>query len=483
MHDHVLRVGSRRLLLGTRLDLPPATSAPGDVDLTAWDLPRQPLVARQVVESLDVLLEAVCLQLGAIDRRPLMQSMAATLSIAGREACLPLATLDFADPLRRELTAQAERIGETIATWAAEANESQVALRRHGREALTALALRSRCDGHLWTDAATSLLTGVHGGPVVMQLYNEWLHQLVLLRDALLAFENWQEVPLPLGRLDSSRGLRDLEAARASFLASFLTRIPTHASIVAHARSLFDPAGAGGSEGDLYGFQAEHGLALPSVVGSEVIDSASARLLTWHAARIDPQSDERPAASATVPFRYAFADYLAAPRSVIGATMMGAPPGAKATIVAEPAAGGGLHLWLQLGGVGDPHPVDLGQCLRGQRFAYRARAAGTARDGQEAPPRPDAIWHEAGAVLRQPGLVSADNGLHLVPTGGDPLLTLALLGKLYPENTVLAQDAAWPDVLAAGKGYGAKFIVGTPNADYRSIIRMPIQPRPERGHQ
>lgn len=466
MHDHVLQVGGRNLLFGTRLNLPPATTARGDIGLTAWDLPRRPLMARQVVESLDVLLEAMCLQLGAIDRRPLIRSMAATLSIAGREACLPLATLDFADPLRRELTAQAARIGETITAWAVEANESQVALRRYGRDALMSLALRSRCDGHLWTNAATSLLTGPNGGPIVMQLYNEWLHQLVLLRDALLVYENWQDVPLPLDRLSGSRGLRALEAARASFLASFLTRIPTHASIVAHARSLFDPAGIGGSEGDYYGFQAEHGLALPSVMGSETIDNASSGLLTWHATRIDPLCDRQTSTSATVPFHYAFADYLAAPRSVIKAAMTGVPLEAKAMTVAEPVPGGGLHLWLQLGDTGNSHRVDLGQCLRGHRFAYRARAAGTARDGQEAFSRPGAIWHEAGAVLRQPGLLSAENGVHLVPTGGDALLTLAILGKLYPENTVLAQDAAWPDVLAAGKGYGAKFVVGTPSPDY-----------------
>ena len=44
-------------------------------------------------------------------------------------------------------------------------------------------------------------------------------------------------------------------------------------------------------------------------------------------------------------------------------------------------------------------------------------------------------------------------------TDGDPLLTLALLGKIYPENVVIAGNAPWDAVLAAGKGYGAKFVL------------------------
>jgi hypothetical protein len=58
--------------------------------------------------------------------------------------------------------------------------------------------------------------------------------------------------------------------------------------------------------------------------------------------------------------------------------------------------------------------------------------------------------------------VTADDGIHLLPTGDDPLLTLALLGKLYPGNVVLAGTANWGAVLAAGKGYGARFVLGVP---------------------
>ncbi len=106
--------------------------------------------------------------------------------------------------------------------------------------------------------------------------------------------------------------------------------------------------------------------------------------------------------------------------------------------------------------------MDLGQCLRGQRFAYRP-AAGSAAAALTAAPD-DVVSHDIGAVLGQPGLVTADDGIHLLPTGDDAVLSLALLGKIYPENTVLAGTANWSGVLTAGKGYGAKFVIGLPQS-------------------
>ena len=149
MTKYVLQVGRRRLRLGTSSE-PPRISTTATATDESWDLPQRALTAREIVESLDTLFEAVCLQLGpSVDREPLQQSMEATLAIAGREACLPLATLAFADPVRRELTSQAARIGRTLAEWAAEANRAHVALNCHGRKNLETLELRSRCDGHL----------------------------------------------------------------------------------------------------------------------------------------------------------------------------------------------------------------------------------------------------------------------------------------------------------------------------------------------
>jgi hypothetical protein len=434
-------------------------------------LPRQALTARQIVRSLDTLFEAVCLRLGPeLDRAPLLQSMAATLEIAGREACLPLATLAFADPVRRELTSQAARIGQTLAAWAAEANRTGAALGDVGRERLEALELRSRCDGHLWTDKATSTLTGGRGGPAVMQLYNEWLHQMVLLRDALLPFENWEEVPLPLALHAGFRGLRGLEPARDRFLAEFLTRILPHASVVDHARSLFEPAGMRSTirNGDLYGFQAESGLVLPAVVGRDDVDSAPGGLLMWHPARV-----ASPPTGRTLAFRHAFADYLAAPRSPIGPPSDDVDLLDEAVVVAEPADRDGVRLQLKLSTHQHSYQVDLGQCLRGQRFAYRPAAGAQAATVPSAAPG-DMVSHDVGAVLGQPGLVTAHDGIHLLFADGDAVLTLALLGKVYPENTVLAGTADWSDILSAGKGYGAKFVIGRlQSASPRSLPGSP----------
>ncbi len=139
MSEYVLQVGRRRLRLGTSSE-PPQTSTAPSVANASWDLPRRALPAREIVESLDTLFEAVCLRLGPeLDRAPLLQSMAATLAIAGREACLPLEALAFADPVRRELTSQAARIGRTLAAWAAEASSTRVALGQVGREKLETL--------------------------------------------------------------------------------------------------------------------------------------------------------------------------------------------------------------------------------------------------------------------------------------------------------------------------------------------------------
>ncbi len=455
MHDHVLQVGPHRLHIGRRLDAPSPIPPSSPFDPANWDLPRRSLVARDVVEELDALLEAVCVHLGpGTDRTPLLHSMTATLAIAGREACLPLAALGFTDRLRQELTRQAAAIGRQIASWAVATSKAGVAAGRHEGRALAAIALRSRCEGHQWTEDAAALLTGRRGGPVVMQLYNEWLHQLVLLRDSLLAFENWQEVPLPLHRKSEALGLRDIEPARATFLAAFLTRLPTHASIVSYARALFDPGAV--PEDDIYGFQAEQGLALPCVVGRSDIERAPTGLLTWHAARLIPVAGSPP--GRTVSFRYALTDYLSAPRSVIDNTSSTAPIGTAAAIVASPAPRNGAHLSLQFDRLDPAVRVDLGQSLRGHRFSYRAEPS----TSHDIVPPPAAVRHAPAAVLRQEGLVVAEDGIHLLPTDSAALLTLALLGKIYPENTVLAEGAAWSSVMATGKGYGAKFVIGLP---------------------
>ena len=75
--------------------------------------------------------------------------------------------------------------------------------------------------------------------------------------------------------------------------------------------------------------------------------------------------------------------------------------------------------------------VDLGQALRGHRFAHRASTAGAATVG-------DARSADLWAALRAPGLVwSEDGDVTLDATGQDHLVVLALLGRLYPDNVIL----------------------------------------------
>ena len=111
------------------------------------------------------------------------------------------------------------------------------------------------------------------GSPAAMQLYNEWLHQLVMLRDALLPFANWRDVPLPV----RSDGLRRLDRAREAFLAELTTRRARHTAIVGFARA----AATGTAGPDGYGFSTPLGTALPEAAMHP--DEPASRLPLWTA--------------------------------------------------------------------------------------------------------------------------------------------------------------------------------------------------------
>ncbi|MCZ9344044.1 hypothetical protein NGM37_40490, partial [Streptomyces sp. TRM76130] len=161
------------------------------------------------------------------------------------------------------------------------------------------LVVRSHCYGHLLTPPAADLLRGRRGGPVTMQLYNEWVHQIVLLRDALLPFTNWQDVPLRI----TPTGLRHTEPARDAFLTELLVRQIRHTSIVDFARHVV--TGTSGPAG--YGFEAGGGTALPAVLDQPPL-TAPRHLLTW---RTDPAAED------TVAYVAEVQDYYAAPRTLV----------------------------------------------------------------------------------------------------------------------------------------------------------------------
>ncbi|MFD7596528.1 hypothetical protein ACFV6D_26265 [Kitasatospora sp. NPDC059812] len=414
----------------------PSTPALGGSRWNTFPAAGTALTAREFFTATEPLLQGVIDDnaLTAADSEVLETQIRATLALGTRETSLPLAVGPGSAPATHELGAQAEEIGHELASWAAAALERLLA----DRIALPAgpLIVRSHCYGHLLTPPATDLLLGRRGGPVTMQLYNEWLHQVVLLRDALLPFTNWQDVPL----LITPTGLRHIEPARDAFLTELLVRRIRHTSIVAFARHAVigtsDTSGASNPSGPAgYGFESSGGTALPAVLDQPPL-TAPRYLLTW---RPDPAADE------TVTHVAELRDYYAAPRTLVEhlppATTTPGPLTGRITgrIVAGPVADGARTAAIELTHDGATAHVDLGQALRGHRFAHRPDGATSAEalpaDAPATnPPAAADVW----TALRAPGLVWTEAGdAVLDATGQGDLVVLALLGRLYPENVTL----------------------------------------------
>ncbi|MFC9119850.1 hypothetical protein ACFTXO_08680 [Streptomyces sp. NPDC057067] len=90
--------------------------------------------------------------------------------------------------------------------------------------------------------------------------------------------------------------------------------------------------------------------------------------------------------------------------------------------------------------------ADLGQALRGHRFAHREEPT----EGTPPPPAAGAArTADVRAILDAPGLVWTQDGeVAVEATGQDDLAVLALLGRLYPENVVLRP--AGPAAVSSG---------------------------------
>ncbi|MFD2329449.1 hypothetical protein ACFSR7_09370 [Cohnella sp. GCM10020058] len=469
MSSYRLDVGEQRIVWGTRLEAAAGQNAgPGgetvkpsaDNGLWEWDIPNGVYTAREIVKALSVLLEAIAVQLGeAADREALLANIEKTLAIAGRETALPLAALELSDYGRLELSEQASRIGETLSQWARAFDGEARGLRELGDEVLGRLVFRSRCDNHLWTHEVTAMLTGPAGGPSVMQLFNEYLHEIVLLRDALLPFENWQEVPLAL-TARTTRGLRYTEQAHTAFLSQLLARPLDHKSLVRYAASLLAPELAAVG----YGFQYRHGTILPASLGTELAE-APRYLLRWYPVRTIASGK-----GDAIAFAYEYPDYYQATRSKLGVGSEESGGGAaelggiaEASLQANLISDDQAVITFQLPAGTDIYNVDLGQIFRGHRFHYRAGSADKKPIGPSpTQEEPVIAHHAAGPILSLSGLVTDDAGTHEIATGGNELVTRALLGKLYPENVILLErgDAeALEAAKNAGKRFGAKFLL------------------------
>lgn len=225
----------------------------------AWGLRPGIYTPKQLVESFAPLLDTVVFHLGndPRDTKPartqLLDNIAANLATNTREA-----TLRLTEPLdisRREMNDQATQIGKTLVRWARDQDSNSKT------PVDVDLQLRSSCEGHLLTPSNVDLMFGDRSQPHLMQLFNEYMHQMVLLRDALLPFQNYEDVLIPINR--KGRGLRHLEPTRSQFLADMLTKHTTQRNVVTFAKALLAPELVR-SESVGYGFQYAQGVVLPA---------------------------------------------------------------------------------------------------------------------------------------------------------------------------------------------------------------------------
>jgi hypothetical protein len=422
-----------------------------------WTLRSGVYTPRQVVEGFAPLLDTVVYRLGddAPNTRParasLLDNLLSNLATDTRESTLTFQK-DVPDLSRREIKEQADRIGKTLVKWASETSNGLFE---------PELNIRSPCENHLLLPKNVDLMFGRRSQPHLMQLLNEYMHQMVLLRDALLPFRNFDEVLIPIDG-KAARGIRHLEASRAQFLTTLFTKSVTQKSVLSYAKALLAPDLPQTETGG-YGFQYEHGSILPSVLSG---GETHYHLLEYVPTKLDPSQKN-------ILFDYQFSDYYTAPRPEIPAgsrveakdllkfpaelattvfqnASLGLVPSTEATAVRQ------LELRLDFNN-GKCVSVDVGQISRGHRYAYQAPSVKETNIPAQA-----AIVHSTLDVLLHPdrGLITAkQGGVHIIPTV-EPIVALAILGKLYPENVVLLpENGCLSQTEKAGKGFESKFII------------------------
>ncbi|MBW0933604.1 MULTISPECIES: hypothetical protein [Priestia] len=472
MSKYQLTLANRSIEWGTQFDINPLVGQFAEKSIKSheengsfdWDLPSGVYRAKDIVRELNILLEAIMVQLGeAADSKAMLDNLEANLAISGRESVLPLGQLSLNDTSGIELTKQAKSIGETLTRWASEFNSQQLALKEYGEAVLNNLNFRSHCDNHPWTPKVANLLLGSAGSPTVMQLFNEYLHQLVLLRDALIPFENWEEIPIKIDERNSVKGLRFMEQAHSEFLYKLLGKRMSHKALVKFAQSVLS------SELTTvgYGFQYHLGTILPASLGA-LPATAPRYLLYWHPVWtiVDDNFD----VSIPITFNYEFPDYLSAPRSNAGDGQVASELDVlnqelenvyKAQILTTGNQQSAvLKYHIQLGS--NDFVVDLGQIFRGQRFMYRPATNSKSVSGAHSEKPADFKEHHVWGILETPGLITNESGNHLISARGNYLILWALLGKLYPENVIILNSLSEEEFKAAnitGKGFGAKFLI------------------------
>lgn len=424
--------------------LPPFVSGrdgPTMIKGKGWLLPAGAYTARQIVESCAPLLETVLHNLGPdpedqpTARDMLLDNLASNLALETRESSLEI---PLKDASRKEFAAQAVKIGEALVSYARETEDVSFDPK---------YAIRSPCEGHLLKPEVAYLMFGPRSLGHLMQIYNEYLHQMVLLRDALLPFENFDQVVIPIqsGTGKGHLTMRFTEPSRMVFIAELMTKQTTQASVLKVAQSVLLPEAA--SE-NIYGFQYKYGVILPT----SVVGGSSLRLLRYIPAVLDENISN-------ITFEYKFKDYYSAPRFEVAAAEQilekGQDPGpiidrqyhavdSHSFSLAPGSSATSRQLQLHLGyNNGLCSTVDVGQMSRGYRYSYKVSAI----EGQSAVTffSSAASVHTAMEVLtshEKDGLVTAkDGGIHLIQASSQ-LEVLALLGSIYPDNIILLKAGA-----------------------------------------
>lgn len=291
----------------------------------------------------------------------------------------------------------------------------------------------------------------------LMQIYNEYLHQMVLLRDALLPFENFDEVVI-LIQADTGKGrlgMRFTDSSRMVFIAELVTKQTTQASVLKLAQSVITPEL---SSENSYGFQYRCGLILPA----SVVGGSSLRLLRYIPSVLDDSVSE-------ATFEYKFKDHYSAPRSEVAAAERTLDQGQVPVSIMDDLQHGlhnhsfvlapgsnatsrQLRLYLEYDD-GRVSSTDVGQISRGHRYSYKVSGI----EGQSAITsfRSRALLHTAMEVLTKYGedglLTAEDGGIHLVQATSQ-IEVLALLGSIYPDNIILlGSGASLKDAEEAGQ--------------------------------
>ena len=213
-----------------------------------WSLPTGVYTARQIVESCAPLLETVLHNLGPnpdgqpTTRHMLLDNLASNLALETRKSSLEI---PLKDASHKEFAAQAVKIGEALVSYARKTRDVSFDPK---------YAIRSPCEGYLLKLGAAYLMFGPRSLAHLMQIYNEYHHQMVLLRDALLPFENCDEfVVLVQADIGKERlGLRFTESSRMVFIADLMTKQTTQASVLKLAQCVMTPEL---SSENSYGFQ------------------------------------------------------------------------------------------------------------------------------------------------------------------------------------------------------------------------------------